>query len=78
MGGKCLSSNKKHEEKQLAYPKFNHINTESAVLTKFKNPSCILTKMIPLNPQSKLPFDALVCKIATDHYFIVGGVKFST
>lgn len=74
MGGKCFGV-KQIKESEDAYPKFTYVTTEAAMKVKFINPSKILTQKIMLQPEKRLPSNALTCKISSSQFIIVGGLS---
>jgi hypothetical protein len=78
MGNKCFKTDNIEVEVANPYPKFTYVNSESALMVNFISPEKKLGLIVKLNPDQKLPFNSLVCKISKFKYFILGGLKLLT
>lgn len=77
MGLKCFKA-KESKSNEVSYPKFTYLSTEACVMIKFTSPNNKEAKKILMDPNKRLPTDALVCKISTDYFFIAGGINLFT
>jgi hypothetical protein len=74
MGGKCFGVKESYES-QIPFPKFTYLTSEAAMKIKFISPSEMKATKIPLQPDKRLPANALVCKTSSSNFIIVGGLS---